>query len=317
MSRPRIFYALRDDEAAAEHVCLLYRHVELLAASGFDACVLRRGPPSAVFAHVPAPVVDAASRVRLTADDRVAMPELWPDMIHVTRGLGLRRILICHSRHLLLQTLGRMTLRELGPACMMATSPGIASFVRQDLGFDDVAVVPPLVDADLYRPAVKRRQIAYRTRRRAMEAVFVKGLFRRLYPDLADVPWIELDDTTSASAPAVLGQSQFVLGIGLAESTYLPALAAMAAGALVAGYAGDGRRDVESPENGEWSPDGDSAKAVEALGRLIRRAESDSAFAERRRAAGFATAARYGRSALDAALTAFWSAELSVRCGTG
>jgi hypothetical protein len=310
---PRILYALRSDEQAIDHLRLLYRHVELLAAAGFDACVMCQGPALPALARSSAPVIAAGDRLRLRADDRVVTCEFWPDMLQLNRRLAQRRILVCQDELRMARSLAQtVSFAQLGIAEVIATGEAIAGFVRRDLKFERVSIVPPMVDLEMFRPAEKLRQIAFRPRFRAREPAFLEGAFRALHPDLADIPWVLLDEKMDAPARAqILGRSRYFLGMGLIEGVFESALEAMAAGALVAGFPGIGGRDIATSANGEWSPDGDTIKAVEALGRLVRMAERDAAGAERRRGAARTTAENHGRSAVMAALTRFWTDELA------
>jgi hypothetical protein len=308
----RILYLSRNARRPVGGVRNAERHVEVLARRGYDARLLLPSIGNEHFSPRGAPVLLSGPKFMPLADDYIVVPEPWHrELVELSRVPG-RKLVFCQNHYLMFHGLaGARDYGAYGVSRVFALSHVIAAFVERALGLKDVPVVPTVIDRQMFRPHEKRRQIVCMPRKMMREAQMMMPLFRVRHPDLADVPWTAIDDMPEEEVARRLGQSAVFLSLSVDEGLGFPPLEAMAAGALVAGFHGEGGRDYATPENGEWVAPDDVIGAVDALARVMRIWDAGGPEAQARRAAGFATAARYSAAAMEEALVAFWAAELA------
>ena len=154
------------------------------------------------------------------------------------------------------------------------------------------------------QPGVQRkRQIAFMPRKRPGEAQLLKSMWVSMYPQLADVPWVEISNMSRPQVAQVLAESLVFASLSYHEGLGLPPLEAMAAGCLVAGFTGQGGSEYATPANGRWVAEGDLEAWVHALAADV---QADVSTIEMRRAAGYATAARFDVVQFEAGLNVAW-----------
>jgi len=245
----------------------------------------------------------------LTSGDFAVVGEMF--------GLGLQAIATTPARRVLhnqgpfytfMAFLDLPSIRDWGCEAMITCSSVGGDMLRR-MGWDrGLHVVRPALDpAFVPGGELRRRQVAVMTRKRMQEVRLVRGILRSTRPDLNDVPWVEIAGVDRAEVARRLAASEVFLATGQLEGLGLPPLEAMATGALVAGFHGGGALDYATPENGDWFDDGRHFEIAEALARVLDGLKAGEGF-EARRAAGFATAGRYGQEPFEAALSAAWGA---------
>ena len=99
-------------------------------------------------------------------------------------------------------------------------------------------------------------------RKRREEVAMIRHLVGLMRPDLAAVPWVEIDAMTHEPIMEILATSAVFLSLQRFEGFGLPAIEAMAAGCLVAGFPGVAISDYAQPDNGWWAPDDDIEAAA-------------------------------------------------------
>ena len=129
--------------------------------------------------------------------------------------------------------------RNYGVEGVIASTVTVRDFLLL-AGWPDAPLVPYAIDTERFRPQPKTLQIAYMPRKRSLDATTIRFLFPRRFPEYADVPWVALDGMHRDKIAEELRRTAIFLTLGQNESMGLPALEAMAAGALVAGFHGDG-----------------------------------------------------------------------------
>lgn len=167
------------------------------------------------------------------------------------------------------------------------------------------------IDWQVVRPAVlpifrSDRPSAGRSptcRASAGEAEIVRQLLHGIHPDLAGVPWVEINDMSRPQVSELLAQSLVFASLSRLEGLGLPPLEAMAAGCLVCGYDGFGGREFARPDNGFWVPDGDVEAFAEAIATALR---LDAPTAATYVAAGRAMAASFSQERFHDELAAAW-----------
>lgn len=284
-------------------------HVAVLRELGYDAqlLVVREDgtgpdpfPPGREAPWVGSPGV-------LTASDIVVVGEMFGAGALAVRDAPARKVL--HNQgpfysFMAFSDLGAV--RAWGAEAMILPS-GFAAGMLRRMGWDRPAhVVRPALDPVFAKASGPRAlRVAAIPNRRPQEWRLMRGALRSLRPDLAAVPWVEIKGQTRAGVADILAGSEIFLATGLMEGLGLPPLEAMAAGALVVGFHGDGGREYASEQNGDWFDDGRHLDVVDTLIRRIDQLKSGETF-EARRAAGRATAAAFNPDAFKAQLAAAW-----------
>lgn len=265
-----ILYVSHDVAAPSGGVRMLYRHVEALAAAGFDAAIIQPANQFRPWFSSSAPVLGVERLQALTPDDILVVPEDHHALLADLAGLPIRRYVFAQSFILMTGSHLSPPNPPLGLTGCLTISPIVADYARMIYGLEPV-VVPNGIDTGLFVPRAKQPVIAYMPRRQGLDADIIRRGFLHHHPDLADIPWQAIDGQTEAVTSALLGQAAFFLSLSPTyEGFGLPPLEAMACGCLVVGFHGIGGRIYATPDNGLWIPDGDHLAAIDALAVGVR-----------------------------------------------
>ena len=309
MERPRILYALTPFSGPSGGVRALFDHVSVLRRHGHDAYVF-------------APDFDTVQRdfdndapilfgpgLALSRSDIVVRPETsFADGIRQI-GDRLGQILFVQNHFYLRHCLGpHRRFADLGIEAVICGSRGIQRFLAEHYATPGATVIPYAVSAAVNAPPAKQLVVATMPRKRREELAMIHHLLGVMRPDLADIPWVEIDDTGHDKALGILAQSSVFLSLQRFEGFGLPALEAMASGCLVAGFTGVPTSDYARPDNGWWAADDDIEGAARALASALTAARDGTPAAAAKIAAGHATVAAYSTAARDAALLEFYNA---------
>ncbi len=283
---------------------VLYRHAEWLVEAGIPAAVLApAGRP--VWFDSPAPVVGAGS-VTIAPDDLLVMPEAVGRHPLTDLLLSLpNRIVVCCQNHLYAfhgcGVIGALAGRLAGAYTNAAAS---ARALERTFGLVRVPVVPCSVDPRRFQPAAKQLAVAVMPRKQPVAAAYIRGAVAARAPDLAAIPWLDIDGRTETDTAALLGQAAVFLSLSRDDSFGLPPVEAMAAGCVIVGFHGGGGRDYATAANGVWFGGDDIDACADGLIDVLRALRDG-----RRRgwiasltAGGRATAAHYSPARAKAAL---------------
>jgi hypothetical protein len=173
----------------------------------------------------------------------------------------------------------------------------------------DWQVVTPFVHPLFHdRGTAKKLQVAYMPDKRPKEAPVVYSLFRHLYPQFAEVPWVPIAKLSRMGCAKVMAESAVFASFSYLEGLGLPPLEAMSSGCLVCGFHGHGGSDYARPDNGAWIPEGDHEGFAHAVAAALTLAREDKDEARRRLSAGRETAAAYSVPRFERELLAAWHA---------
>ncbi|MSP49954.1 MAG: glycosyltransferase [Alphaproteobacteria bacterium] len=304
--KARIFYVAKPFGVPLGGIATIFRHVEILVRHGFDASIYLLPGEGGVFFRHDAPIFDARGQLDTRATDVFVLPEAWVGHLPDILALPVRKYVFCQNHFYVFAGIaGTQDYRAVGIEGVLASSRVIAGFLERDCGATDVAVVPYAIDGELFRPRVKRRQIAFMPRKLSIEADFMRGLFARRHPVFADIPWIAIDGRPIDEVARHFGESRWFLSLSHLEGFGLPPVEAMAAEAIVVGFHGEGGLEYATRANGFWCPTGDLDGCVAALARAV--AASDAGLDAPMLAAGRRTAAIYNAEAQERSLIDFWA----------
>lgn len=222
------------------------------------------------------PVVRMSSPDVLKPQDVVVMPEPWRHQISVMAKLPVRKVI--HNQNPYYGFRGADTPSDLlkqGIEHILTCSEFTSSFLRRFGWQGPLHTVHPQIDpvftaASNLALNDKPLRIAFMPRKRSVEAMFMPGLFRSLYPQWAQVPWVPIDGMTRQQCAEVLRQSAVFASFSHLEGLGLPPLEAAACGCVVAGFTGGGGQDYATPANGFWVNEGDHEGFAHALDAALR-----------------------------------------------
>ena len=211
-------------------------------------------------------------------DDVVVVPEPWkPGLEYFSRQV-CQKVMHCQNAFYLFH--GFDDVQSIGAAgyqhmlsCSEYTTKAVKGF-----GYAyPIHTVRPFVPKDFFDTQKARRlQIAYMPRKRANELVFVRGLFRSLYPQFNQIEWVSIQDVTREECAALLQQSAIFAAFSFTEGLGLPPLEAMAAGCVIVGFHGLGGLDYANAYNGLWVEEGDYESYAHQLAKAIALYHSDN-----------------------------------------
>lgn len=308
-ARPSIYYVGALPLRAGGEL-VNFQHVAALRLLGWRAFLLldpgsRVGVPSQPYG---VPMVHWGESLVFSSQDWLVLPEVMPPIMFEQLA-ALRCKVAIHNQNPFYTFRGFANIASMN-AYALAGGLCCSDFTRDTLqrwgSTTDWQVVHPWVlphFAKAARGVAKRRQIAYMPRKRPAEIALLQALFRGLYPEHAEVPWVEIHDMTRPQVAKVLAESLVFASLSKDEGLGLPPLEAMAAGCLVCGYDGAGGTEYATPENGFWVADGHAEGFAHALHQALTLGAGAVAV---RVQAGQATAAAFSEARFQSELGRAW-----------
>jgi glycosyltransferase involved in cell wall biosynthesis len=313
----RILYFSHDIREPRGGIGVLYDHVAVLRRNGFDAFIVHTTPDFRYpFGPPDVPVVDASSKLSISRDDVLVIPEDLRGALRSCRSVRCRKVLFCQGHFLIFDGLAPgETWSDFGFSGYLCVSAPIQRALKEWFGVA-ADIVRPGIDPVFFGEATRRADspltIACMPRKGRDTLRLVRGLLAAHgFAAIAGLSWLEIEGLPRAEVAARLRQSCIYVSTSRFEGLGLPPLEAMAAGCLVVGFAGSGGLDYASPENGVWVPDDDPWALAAALKKTVAGLNDPAlqpALMTRCRA-GHATALTYSRARFERDLIAFWTAQ--------
>lgn len=309
--KPTIYYSCRLPMSAGGEL-VNFQHVASLRKLGWRAAVLldEQSQVQVPRQPYPVPMVQFGQAFRFRPLDVLVLPEVcqpqtWQDMARQACRV------VVHNQNPYYSFRGFPSTQALnahglwGALCCSGFTRDTLARWGCTLPWQVVRpfVLPTFALAARQPGVQRRRQVAFMPRKRGGEAYLLQSIFRSTYPQLADVPWVEIKDMARPQVARVMAESLVFASFSQFEGLGLPPLEAMAAGCLVAGFTGGGGEEYATPANGRWVPEGDLDAFAAALAADL---QADEAQVAARRAAGEATAAAFDQSHFEAQLDAAW-----------
>ncbi|AGZ41478.1 glycosyl transferase [Actinoplanes friuliensis] len=312
--RPTIYYLSPDDDVPSGGIRMLYRHVDLLNATGRDAAVLhdRRGFRATWFGNDTR--VLSARDVTLGPDDILVVPEFYGP------GLGAlppdcRKVVFNQNAY---STFTQVPFEGTGPGAPYAGVNGIEALltVSEDnaallrYAFPDLAVhlARVVVDEQVFHPGTRAagRRLGYMPRRRAAEQEQLLHILRSR-GCLDGWELVAIDGLSEAQTAEALRGCAIFLSFSEREGFGLPPAEAMASGAYVVGFTGLAGRDYFDPRFCTPVAEADLLAFALAAEEALRRHEEDpETLAAAGRDAAKQILGQYHEEGLRADLTTFY-----------
>ncbi len=279
---PTVFYLSPDYDETSGGIRTLYRHVDLLNATGVSAAILhtREGFRCTWFPHDTR--IAYAPRVTLRASDVLVVPEVYgASMLELPRGVP--QVIFNQNTYL---TFSRATLDSSAERAPYLNTPDLraalvvsednAEYLRHAFPRLRVERVHQGLDPALFHPPERPagRRLALMTRRYLHDAVQVVQILRAR-GSLNGWELVIIEHRTPQQTGELLRQSALFLTLSHHEGFGLPPVEAMACGCLAVGFPGHGGREFLKPE---WSmpvEQGDITALAKALEEAMRLHETD------------------------------------------
>lgn len=306
MVAPRILYALTPFSGPSGGIRVLFEHVSVLRGAGFDAAIF--APEFSEFEKgfdIDVPVLLGTDHA-LRKSDIIVRPETSHSDGIAKIGRRMRQVLFVQNQFYIRHCLGsHRRVADIGIERVICGSRGIKRFLAEYVSVPDATVIPyavPKPDTSF----AKHLAVAYMPRKRHQEIEMIRHLVTLTRPDLASIPWVEIDGFSYEESLKILAESSVFLSLQRFEGFGLPAVEAMAAGCLVAGFSGVATSDYAHSNNGWWVPEDDIEAATRAVCAALTEARAATTLAKARVEAGRATACQYSEKARDTALLEFF-----------
>ena len=311
MSNRRILYFSKNFAEPMGGVKTAYNHVRVLLDNGFNAAIILCGPNDDHSNSANVPELTFDENMKFQRDDIVVLPEGWRDYIRIFGASPLRTIVFCQNNYYVYDGLGdSRNHEELGIDRVFGGSQFITKSLEKQLGYKNMAIVPYAIDPEIYRSLEKSRQIAYMPRKMPLEARFVRGEFKRLFPHFADIPWVIIDKMTEGEVAAIMGESAVFVSFNRLDALGLPPLEAMSSGCILAGFLGGGGAEYATHENGFWCDPEDWHGAAEAAAAALEAFGTEVGAKMIRH--GHDAVAHYSVRNMKDALLKFWDHEITL-----
>jgi glycosyltransferase involved in cell wall biosynthesis len=312
-SHVAIYYLCPDQILPTGGVKVIYRHVAILRAHGYDAYVMHGRPgfrPTWFASDVPvvywtrtprlATGINVRVRRRLPATrwqalpsdvhrrrrsattfssaDVIVVPEIYADLIP-TVAPGVPKVVFCQNAY--------GTFTSPGPSVSLDGGSGVRGvFVVSRYSENLMTYAIPSVPTFRLRvsapPSVfrftsdKARQVAFMPRKNPADARSVMSILasRKV---LSEVDFRPIDNVSEAETGRIMRESLLFLSFGHPEGFGLPAAEAMLCGCVVVGYDGLGGREYFRPEYSYPVRAGDVGEVAKIVERIIAEYDEDPA----------------------------------------
>jgi hypothetical protein len=281
-------------------------HVTALQSMGFPATMLYAGRGDApLLPPGSAPILDT----RLEEDDWLVIPENDVRLFEYARISPCNVLIHNQNSFYYFYALGKIKPLDPKKFChMLCPSHGNADVVRKAGFSGNLGVLPPFIP-DYFKPTTKQLKIAYSPKKLPIESGSVKGAFTSIYPEFADIPWVEISGMSRMEVSQVLGESAIYAAFSNLEAISLSVLEAMRSGCIVVGDHGGAGYDYANAENGIWV---DASEIVEFSRGLAQAVDcfSREGDASLHAHTAIAKSLEYNEDAFRKGLREYWEARL-------
>lgn len=248
----RIIYVAATPDRPIGGIHVLYQHVELLTAAGYDATVWHP-KPGMTHGWFDSSVPHLyGARLELNTTDTLVIPECVVE--NHDPAPGCRKVIYNQNYFLTFASVDWTEFPAWEPSPPVWVSSDAAYDVlhrlRRALPIEAVSFIPLAIDTELFRPdpsGCRERKIVWMPRKRREEAQLLHAL---LAADsrFDDVVLRPLDGLATSRIAAELASASVFIALGRDEGFGLPVAEALASGCAVVGYpAGGGTELFDAP----------------------------------------------------------------------
>jgi glycosyl transferase family 1 len=316
-----IYYLIADYTPQSWGNGMIYEHVRMLRAAGFEACALHHHAPFRpdwLEIEIPIRYLDEKG-FAATAEDTVVVPEVLAAS-DVVRQFDWRRIVFVQGSFLILRGLeSHSDYAELGYEEAIAVLPHVARVVQRHFGVT-AHVVPPFVASHFFDAADAPREcrvlFAVKEGYRALGIPDQEIALRLLEKEISRRPrWslVPLEGYPHRQISSFMRTSMFLVNVHSHEAFNTTVPEAMAAECVAICYEGGGGADFLRPgENAIVFPNQHLYQLVERVCDLMDDFDKVAPLLDRLRKSGRETAASFRPENTAEALVGFFSRRLQA-----
>ena len=305
----RIIYVNYDSLEPSGGVKVIYSHVSHLVKNGYPAFVLhnRRGF-KLPWLECDVPILYAEDNLQISPNDIVVIPEDHKAALNVFRNIQVRKFVFCQNHYYIFKGLQNGdSWQDYGVSKVFCCSDIISKFICKVFSYSEVPVIHNAIQLDLFKPRDKKLQIAYMPRKTPGELEFIRNLFKRLYKQYDNIPWICIDKVKESKVAEIMSESAVFLSTSIYEGFGLPPIEAMASGCIVVGFHGDGGMEYASDDNGYWCDGNNITECAKTLGQVISLIINGDHIAHQTKSQALKKAGEYTYDRQENDLLHFWS----------
>ncbi|MBN1121747.1 MAG: glycosyltransferase family 4 protein [Anaerolineae bacterium] len=315
---PTIFYITPDYDKPSWGIGILYHHVDMLRAEGFDAVIVHNKAPFRLdWLDLDVPIRYLDQGIHPRRRDILVVPEITAGRGGLLK-LRCRRFVFVQNSYLMLTKLDTFSRYDtLGYERAMTIMPHIQQIIKVQYGLP-AAIIPPFVAPYFFiapenlHHDFRRRQIVIYPKPGSQDDYDI--LSKVLKHHLESVPgWelVELSGYSHRETAALLQESMFFVSLNTREAFNTSVPEAMAAGCIPVCYEAFGGQDnLRDGENAYVFPNNYIYPLIEKLLDLIDHYDSIQDELARMRENAFETASHYTWDNTREALLAFFKAEI-------
>jgi len=315
----RIFYLVPDFVRPSWGIALLYHHVRILRAHGFEAFILHRKTGFHLDWIEDRPPICYLEKggPDIGRDDVLVIPEV---LAAEAAAFDCRRVVFVQGAFLILKAFDRpLSYRELGFEAAMAILPHVQQILERH--FDISArVVPPFIAEYFFtRSRTRRRRILLYPKKGYQDIGYVDfEILRKLLEPMLDrhSGWetVEVHNLPHREVARLAAESAFAVNLNCLEAFNTTVPEAMAAGCIPVCYQAFGGRDfLVDGVNAFVFPNNEVFRLAETLEDLMIHYDEREAELKEIRDAARKTAAVFTEGATTEALLNFFSSRVPPR----
>jgi Glycosyl transferases group 1 len=244
----------------------IFRMAEALIAQGHDAVVFEQNAQKPTWFSSTAPIIGQGA-ITTSSDHLYVLPEDQPHILADFAKLPQRKVI--YSQNHFYGALGigaAASYADYGVTDILCSSRTIYEHCRLRHPQVHAHIIPCSVDPAEFKSASEKKDvIAYMPRKRPIEAIYLRDMFRFTYPQFKKWKWKEIANVSEKEAARMMGEARVFLSLSRLEGFGLTPLEAMASGCVVAGFTGIGGREYANAQNGFWVNEDDFFAATIAL----------------------------------------------------
>lgn len=269
--RGRILYVNYDSLEPSGGVKVIYSHVSHLVKNGYPAYVLHNQRGFRLpWLECDVPILYAEDNLRILPDDIVVIPEDHKAALNVFKNIQARKFIFCQNHYYIFKGLQNGdSWQDYGISKVFCCSDVISTFIRNVFGYSEVPVIHNAIHQEIFKPRDKKLQIAYMPRKSPGELDFIRNLFKRLYRQYDNIPWIPIHKVNELRVAEIMSESAIFLSTSIYEGFGLPPIEAMSSGCIVVGFHGDGGTEYAAENNGYWCDWNNITECAKTLGHVI------------------------------------------------
>jgi glycosyltransferase involved in cell wall biosynthesis len=277
MGKPVIYIFAPDLARPLGGMRMLYRHVDILNANGFEAAIVHSRPGFAVkwFEHS----TRIVERPRLREEDIAVCSEIAGRNI-ATFAEGIRKVVFNQNAYYSFMgypIAGRVKAAYTHPEVVatIVVSEDSQRYLQYAFPKHPIYRVRYSIDPKLYYlPERKKKQICFMPRKNLEAAKQVFNLLR-FRKALEGWPVAVMDKLSLEAAAEVIRESLIFMSFGAPEGFGLPVAEALSAGCIVVGFHGNGGREFLTESHGFPIEVGDILGYARTMEEVIKRVETD------------------------------------------